>query len=298
MGADDAVRAGDAQRRLACGAADTLGRAQRAGALPAPQARRHRGGGAVELSRAAAAGGREREALRLAEQAWRADPDHPAAAICLPSPTRRRQAARGRADRRAGVDALAPSRPARRLRRARPVAEPLQWVKQVERLVRARAAACESLVALGTADLEAKLWGEARRHLTSAIQAGAEPTVGQCRLMARLEDEEKRRPRRGASLAEPRGRGAARSGLGVRGVRCRACALAGELLALRQLRQARLAGARPRPAAADQGAGGCPGASAASRNAADPAGGAAAIILGIDRGLNVAPATAAQRPYR
>ena len=49
----------------------------------------------------------------------------------------------------------------------------------------------ESLIALGVANLEAKLWGEARRHLTAAIQAGdGEPTVGQCRLMARLEDEE------------------------------------------------------------------------------------------------------------
>ena len=48
-------------------------------------------------------------------------------------------------------------------RRARPVAEPLHWVKQVERLARLAPLNRESMIALGIANLDAKLWGEARR---------------------------------------------------------------------------------------------------------------------------------------
>jgi HemY protein len=174
------------------GAADTLGRAQRAGALPAPQARRHEAAVLVEISRNAAANGRGRDALRLAEQAHRADPDHVAAAIWLAEsyidagkPRAAERIVEQEWTRSPHPDLLAA------YRRARPVAEKLQWVKQVERLVRLAPLHRESLVALGTANLDAKLWGEARRHLTEAIQAGGgEPTVGQCRLMARLEDEE------------------------------------------------------------------------------------------------------------
>jgi HemY protein len=173
-------------------AADTLGRAQRARALPAPQVRRHEAAVLVELSRTAAANGRARDALRLAEQAHRADPDHLAAAIWLAE--RYVDAGKPRAAERIVEQEWARSPHPDLLaayRRGRPVAEPLQWVKQVERLVRLSPLHRESLVALGTANLEAKLWGEARRHLTAAIHAGGdEPTVAQCRLMARIEDEE------------------------------------------------------------------------------------------------------------
>ncbi len=173
-------------------AADTLGRAQRAKALPAPQVRRHEAAVLVELSRAAAAKGNGREALRFAEQAHRADPDHVAAAIWLSEsyidagkPRAAERVVEQEWARTPHPDLVAA------YRRARPVAEPLQWVKQVERLVRLSPLHRESLVALGTANLDAKLWGEARRHLTAAIEAsGGDPTVGQCRLMARLEDEE------------------------------------------------------------------------------------------------------------
>jgi HemY protein len=64
-------------------AADTLGQAQRAKALPVPQARRHEAAVLIELSREAEAKGQGRDALRLAEQAHRADPDHLAATIWL-----------------------------------------------------------------------------------------------------------------------------------------------------------------------------------------------------------------------
>jgi HemY protein len=146
----------------------------------------------VELSRKAAAEGRGRDALRFAEQAHRADLDHVAAAIWLAE--RYIESDKPRAAERIVEQEWTRSPHPELLtayRRARPVAEPLQWVKQVERLVRLAPLHRESLVALGTANLDAKLWGEARRHLTEAIQAGdGQPTVGQCRLMARLEDEE------------------------------------------------------------------------------------------------------------
>jgi HemY protein len=173
-------------------AADTLGRAQRAGALPAPLARRHEAAVLVEMSRTAAANGRGRDALRLAEQAHRADGDHLAAAIWLAEcyidagkPRSAERIVEQEWTRSPHPDLLAA------YRRARPVAEPLQWVKQVERLVRLSPLHRESLIALGVANLEAKLWGEARRHLSAAIQASdGEPTAGQCRIMARLEEEE------------------------------------------------------------------------------------------------------------
>lgn len=173
-------------------AADTLAYAERAKALPAPQARRHEAAVLIELSRSAATAGRSRDALRHAEHAHRADPDHIAAAIWLAE--RYADAGKTRAAekiveqqwaRAPHPDLLAA------YRRARPVAEPLQWVKQVERLARLAPLHRESMIALGVANLDAKLWGEARRHLTAAIEAsGGEPSAGLCRLMARLEEEE------------------------------------------------------------------------------------------------------------
>lgn len=173
-------------------AAGTLAQAQRAGALPAPKAHHHEAAVLIELSREAAADGRGRDALRLAEQAQRADPKHPAAALALAE--RYVEAGKSRAaekliehewGRAPHPDLLA------LYRQARPVAETLQWVKQMERLARLAPLHRESLVALGAANLDAKLWGEARRNLTAAVEAtDGQPTAGLCRLMARLEEEE------------------------------------------------------------------------------------------------------------
>jgi HemY protein len=64
-------------------------------------------------------------------------------------------------------------------------------VKQVERLARLAPLNRESMIALGLANLDAKLWGEARRHFTAALEAlKGEANAGLCRLMARLEEEE------------------------------------------------------------------------------------------------------------
>jgi HemY protein len=177
-------------------AADTLGQVQRSKALPAPQTRRHEAAVLVELSRMAAAQGRARDALRHAEQAHRADPDHLAATIWLAE--RYAEADKGRAAERI-VEQQWARQPHPDLlaayRRARPVAEPLHWVKQVERLARLAPLNRETMIALGTANLDAKLWGEARRHLGAALEAGqGAPSAGLCRLMARLEEEEAQNP--------------------------------------------------------------------------------------------------------
>jgi HemY protein len=64
-------------------------------------------------------------------------------------------------------------------------------VKRFEHLAAFRARHIESHIALGAAALEARLWGEARRHLTaagSASEDAAPPRVG--RMMAELEEAE------------------------------------------------------------------------------------------------------------
>jgi HemY protein len=177
-------------------AADTLGQVQRAKALPAPQTRRHEAAVLVELSRTALANGRDRDALRYAEQAHRADSDHLAATIWLAE--RYADAGKARAVERVVEQQWARSPHPDLLaayRRARPVAEPLQWVKQVERLTRLAPLNRESMIAVGLANLDAKLWGEARRHFAAAVEAGqGPPSAGLCRMMARLEEEEGQSP--------------------------------------------------------------------------------------------------------
>jgi len=173
-------------------AAETLARAQRARALPIGDVHHHEATLLIEMSRAAAAENRARDALQLAEQAHRADPEHEAASLwlaeCYVGAGKMRAAERVIEQewaRRPHPDLLV------FYRQARPVAEPLQWVKQVERLARLAPLHRDSMVALGAADLDAKLWGEARRHLGAAIDAfGGAPPSGICRLMARLEEEE------------------------------------------------------------------------------------------------------------
>ena len=66
--------------------------------------------------------------------------------------------------------------------------DPMQRVKNLERLLSLRSDEPEGHVALGEAALAARLWGEARNHLEQA--AGAAPTARICRLMAELEEAE------------------------------------------------------------------------------------------------------------
>ncbi len=172
------------------GAADTLDRAIAAKILPPGPAQRHRAAAAIELSRQALADGRLDDARRVAKKAYRAAPEHPAAAAWLAArltdTDRRRRAARlieQEWARRPHPELLAT------YRRARTPLNALAWVKDVERLAAEAPAHPESSRALGEASLEAGLWGEARKHLTAAIAAsGNAPPATLCRKMAQVEE--------------------------------------------------------------------------------------------------------------
>ena len=113
---------------------------------------------AVRYARMLAVRGQKRRARRTLEAAWRAAP-HPAVAEAY--------------------DELFAEEP------------PLQRMKHVARLAALNADHLESRIALAAAALEARLWGEARRHLAPALGANGEtasPRVG--RLMAELEESE------------------------------------------------------------------------------------------------------------
>lgn len=69
-----------------------------------------------------------------------------------------------------------------------PLEAPLDRLKRIQHLTAKNAGETESKIALAAAALEAKLWGEARRNLTSLKDA--QVTVRVCRLMARLEQDE------------------------------------------------------------------------------------------------------------
>jgi HemY protein len=66
----------------------------------------------------------------------------------------------------------------------------VQRVKRLETLAAANPSHPESSLAVAEAALEAKLWGEARRHLMAAGAGEANPSPRLCRLMAQLEEEE------------------------------------------------------------------------------------------------------------
>src|SRR5262249_23050837 len=66
--------------------------------------------------------------------------------------------------------------------------DPVRRVQGLTRLVSGKPDDIESHVALARENLEARLWGEARRHLTAA--AGSNPSIRGCPLMADLEGQE------------------------------------------------------------------------------------------------------------
>jgi len=181
------TRAGDWE-----GAADTLAQAASAKALPPHELHRHQASVYVELSSAAARAGRRSDALRYAKLAYRADPDHPAAAGWfaerLLDGGRRRRAAKL-------IEVEWTRRPhpelAAAYRRARAPATALAWVGDAERLAAAAPAHIDSHRLLGEAALEAGLWGEARKHFTAAIHAaGKAPPALLCRKMAEVEERD------------------------------------------------------------------------------------------------------------
>ena len=176
------------------GAAATLKQAARIKALPKPEAD-HKGA-VITLAKAeyALAEGRKDEALALARAADKADPDFLAAAVLharlAVESERFREAAKV-------VERSWPRTPSGELaalyRRAAPAAKPLQQVKRVTKLTGLNPKHRESHLALAEASLDAKLWGEARRHLGDLVSLeGEDPARAQvCRLMARLEEAER-----------------------------------------------------------------------------------------------------------
>jgi HemY protein len=113
---------------------------------------------AARYGRMLAARGQVRRARRALEAAWHAAP-HP--------------------DIAAAYRALFAEEPA------------LQRLKHMERLAALAADHIESRIALASAALDARLWGEARRHLTAALAAGEERAPPRlCRLMAEIEEAE------------------------------------------------------------------------------------------------------------
>lgn len=173
-------------------AQETLRQAKKLGALPPALARRHEAAVALERSRQAVQEGRGADALADAEQAWKAEPDHAAVAPALAE--RYLAAGKGRTASRIIEQAWgrAPHGDLATLfLRAKEVSEPLARVKLIERLASLAPTHVESHLALARVTLDAKLWGEARRHLQNVITAsGGVASAGVARLMARLEDEE------------------------------------------------------------------------------------------------------------
>lgn len=140
-------------------------------------------------ARVARAGGRVREALKFAREAHRLAPELvPPAALAA-------ELLATRGDARAAARIVEESwmrTPHPDLVEAyaaiRPSESPIERVKRFERLAKARPTHEETCVALAKAALSAGLWGEARRHLSAAVER--EPTARVFRLLAGLEEKE------------------------------------------------------------------------------------------------------------
>jgi HemY protein len=158
------------------------------GAKDAQTSRRRRAVVAVALSKAAAAGGDTKQAIKQARAAHELDPDsipaivayvrHLAAAGQMRKAAKSAQAAWARnphPDLGAAYGALGGADEA-----------PLNRVKRFQSLYKLRPDDTESRLALAEASLAAALWGEARRHLAVTGQ----PSARHCRLMAALEEQE------------------------------------------------------------------------------------------------------------
>ena len=144
-------------------------------------------------ARILAAAGKLREAIAMAERAHRLAPERPELSATLALLYARDARARAAGNlvekewaRHPHPDLLVA------YRAARPVANALQWVKQVERLAKLAPLHRETHVAQAEAALGAQLWGEAKRHANAAIAAetagrpGLEPSQSLCDLMVRI----------------------------------------------------------------------------------------------------------------
>ncbi|HTV88837.1 MAG TPA: heme biosynthesis HemY N-terminal domain-containing protein [Stellaceae bacterium] len=175
---------------------ETLAAAARRGALPAEAAHHHRGVALHELSSAAERDGDLRKAVGLAAKAQALAPDlaepalHHARLLCRLG--RRRAAAKA-------VERAWRAAPHRELARCYAEidadAAPLARAAAVQKLAAHNPRSVESRLAAAEAALDARLWGEARRHLdpdvATAAASGADreqPSRRLCLAMARLEE--------------------------------------------------------------------------------------------------------------
>jgi HemY protein len=111
--------------------------------------------GAVRLARLLLAAGKERKAVQAIERAWRRQP-HPDLAEIY--------------------------------RAARPGSDALERLRALQHLADLNPGHAESHLTVARAALDARLWGEARKHLEAAN--GAAASAPACRLMAELEESE------------------------------------------------------------------------------------------------------------
>jgi HemY protein len=174
-------------------ARDTLADAAHRQIVPPERARRHRSTILVELSRAAERNGERRHAASFAAQAVTLTPDR-AAPACREAEALialGRIRAAGKAIERAWRTAPHPEL-ARLYDGLHPSAAPLARLTAAQRLAGENPDCEDSRVLVAEAALEARLWGEARRHLSLAVAAAPPPGPSRrlCRLMARLEESE------------------------------------------------------------------------------------------------------------
>ncbi|MGH7094048.1 MAG: heme biosynthesis protein HemY, partial [Stellaceae bacterium] len=175
-------------------ARDTLAEAARRRIVPPERSRRQRSAILVELSRTAEQHSDQRRAVALAAQAAALTPEH-AAPFCrearLLAAMGRTRAAR-RVIERAWQTAPHPEL-VRLYAGLDPDAAPLARLEAVQALAARNPDAEESRIAVAEAALDAKLWGEARRHLGRALETAPVegPSRRLCRLMARLEESER-----------------------------------------------------------------------------------------------------------
>ncbi len=170
----------------------TLIEATRRNALPPPEGKRRQAVTLHENAREADAQGRGGEAMRLEAKALALAPSFaPIVARYAEMLHQRGQARRARRALETAWHATPHPVLAASYRALHADELPLARLKRIERLVSFHAGHLESHLALAAAALEARLWGEARRHLTAAGAGGEDAAAPRlCRLMAELEEAE------------------------------------------------------------------------------------------------------------
>ncbi|HXP30045.1 MAG TPA: heme biosynthesis HemY N-terminal domain-containing protein [Stellaceae bacterium] len=165
--------------------------------VPAEDAKRHRAVLLHEAARAAEAEGRPNDAIRLAAKAQGLAPGFAPTAILYAHMLELRGQER---PARKALEAAWRAEPhpdlAREYNALFAGEAPLLRLKRMERLAAAHPDHIESHLALARAALDARLWGEARRHLAAieAQESARTPAPRLCRLMAELEDAEHDNP--------------------------------------------------------------------------------------------------------